>query len=106
MGAPLVVASGMSVSPSPSRITATLPVVGVAADESSSRFSLPPALEGRRGGRSLTLSPVGPSRSGAAETSRDEVRGRLLAFEGGGWFLLGGPDFFFSGFSGGGNSTS
>jgi hypothetical protein len=78
----------------------------------SSRFSLPPALDGI--GLFLSLPALAPSRSGVAEPPRDSERGRpvfslvmtalVAAFDGGALVVT--VVFFLSGFSGAGHSTS
>jgi hypothetical protein len=68
----------------------------------SSRFSFPPALDGRWALPIFAFLPV--RRSGVAEISRLPALARFCAFLLGA--LLLGPVFFFSGFSGCGHSTS
>ena len=73
----------------------------------SSRFSLPPALEGRDSLRSLPF--FAPSESGVADTSRDSVLALaflLLALLGRATLVVAVVVFFLSGLSGAGHSTS
>lgn len=79
-------------------------VVGVVVSSSRLRFSFPPAFEGRGAFRSLV--PAAVRASGVADTSLEPSREPFLLppiFDGA---LATAPDFFLSGFSGAGHSTS